>query len=62
MKIFRATAFPEVENWDGHKGKLKQLFTLLTGYDIMSEESRKDEKPVTLQRKSGFSFGQNTGR
>ena len=33
------------KGWDGNKGKLKQFFARLTGYDIMFEESRKDLRP-----------------
>ena len=31
-----------IENWNPSEGKLKQLFTYLTGYDIMLVSSRED--------------------
>jgi hypothetical protein len=41
-----STAPSRNANWDGNTGKFKQLFTGITGYDIMLEESRKDMAPV----------------
>jgi hypothetical protein len=46
MKAIYTTALPLTERWNGSKNKLKQgfnqVFTFLTGYEIMFEESRKD--------------------
>ena len=42
MKAIRTTASPVYENWSNNKHKLKDLFTWLTGYDIMQDGSRED--------------------
>lgn len=38
-------AYSSNTNWDRTPGKFNQLFTGLTGYDIMLEESRQDMLP-----------------
>lgn len=42
MKTPLAATFPISERWDASKSKFRLLFTRLTGYDIMFEETRKD--------------------
>lgn len=36
------TTLPVQENWNENKHKLQDLFTWLTGYEIMFEASRKN--------------------
>ena len=56
MKAIYSNTLPVIERWDGTKGKLKQafnqVFTLITGYEIMFPESRKD----LIAGKSGEKF------
>ena len=53
MKTTRAAIFPFPvhESWYTNQSKLKQIFTRLTGYDIMFEESRLDLTPVKSRKK-----------
>jgi uncharacterized protein YjbJ (UPF0337 family) len=41
------------ENWPEQKGKLKQIFTILTDNDLMFEEGEKEEMLGKLQIKIG---------
>jgi hypothetical protein len=43
-KLIDLFTFPVNKNWDRSNGKITKIFTLLTGYYIMQEESRKDLK------------------
>jgi hypothetical protein len=46
MKIKNITLNTQYETWYGNKGKIKhkftQIFALITGYEFLFEESRKD--------------------
>jgi hypothetical protein len=39
---------PVYENWSNKKHRLQQLFTWLTGYDIILEGSREDLAPEKM--------------
>jgi len=43
-KLIDLFTFPVNKNWDRSNDKITKIFTLLTGYYIMQEESRKDLK------------------
>jgi len=34
------------QQWERNRGIMKRIFASITGYDIMFEESRKDQAPV----------------
>ena len=46
MKAISAGGFAIGKRWEKNRSKLRQIFTLLTGYEFMFEESRKDIKSV----------------
>ena len=50
MKKIFATTFNSKESWEGNKNKFHKLFTWLTGYYIMFEESRKDLVTEKMER------------
>lgn len=48
MKTTPAVILPVNENWNGNKHKLKQLFTWVTGYDIIPGGSKEDISPEKM--------------
>jgi len=46
MRASGIDGFTADKNWQRHTSKFRQIFTLITGYEIMFEESRRDIKPV----------------
>jgi hypothetical protein len=52
MKTLFATTIPVDGSWNGHKNILHRLFTWLTGYEILFEESREDLLPEKIQQVS----------
>jgi hypothetical protein len=45
METLFTTTFHPKESWRGNRNKFHQLFTLVTGYYILFEESREDLLP-----------------
>ena len=41
------------KSWERDMSKLSQIFSFLTGYEIMFEESRRDIKPINRIPKVG---------
>ena len=46
MRATGTGEFTTAKSWQRARSKLSVIFTLLTGYEIMFEESRRDIKPA----------------
>jgi len=56
MKSTSTKTFTARLNWDEITIKLKQIFTRLTGYDLMFQESRKDLDFQDTKKEPGYNI------